>query len=137
MVAELDSDLPTFGVILNVDTPNQHGSIPYLVATQTVSGATTWQMFDPVDGTWVFNMTNVPAGTMSYGPNGEPIIYQLNVASKWLALWNFTQVVSNGAANSLTSNGYRPVNQVFNSTLRDSYSWNVTLPTHYLQQVQA
>ena len=59
-------------------TPNQHGSIAYLVATQTVSGAITWKMFDPVDGTWVFNMTNVPSGTMSYGPNGEPIIYQFN-----------------------------------------------------------
>jgi hypothetical protein len=121
---------PSFGAVVNVDTPNQHGSIPYLIATQTISQAITWQIFDPVDGTWVFNITNVPSGTMSYGPSGEPLIYQFNAASKWLALWNFTQCVTNGVANALTSNGYRPVGNVFNSTLRDSYSWNVTLPSN-------
>jgi hypothetical protein len=66
---------------------------------------------------------------MSYGPYGEPIIYQINLANKWLALWNFTEVVGNGPANLLTSNGYRPVGNTFNTTLRQSYSWNVTLPT--------
>jgi hypothetical protein len=123
---------PSFGIVINVDTPNQHGTIPYLVATQTISGAITWQLFDPVDGTWVFNITNVPSGTMSYGPMGEPLIYQLNAAgnNKWLALWNFTQCVTNGIANSLSSNGWRPVNAVYNSTLRDSYSWNITLPSN-------
>jgi hypothetical protein len=120
---------PSFGAIVNFDSPNQHGSIAYLIATQTVAGSLNWMMFDPVDGQWVFNITNVPSGTMSYGPSGEPIIYQANLASKWLALWNFTQVVSNGTLNALTANGYRPVGTVLNSTLRDAYSWNVTLPT--------
>jgi len=120
---------PTFGAIVNFDSPNQHGAIAYLIATQTISGATTWSMYDPIDGTWVFNITNVPAGTMSFGPSGEPLIYQINLANKWLALWNFTNVVSNGPLNALTSNGYRPVNQVFNTLQRQSYSWNVTLPT--------
>lgn len=120
---------PSFGAIVNFDSPNQHGSIAYLIATQTVAGSLNWMMFDPVDGQWVFNITNVPSGTMSYGPSGEPIIYQINLAAKWLALWNFTQVVSNGALNALTSNGYRPVGTVLNSTLRDSYSWNTTLPS--------
>ncbi len=120
---------PSFGAIVNFDSPNQHGAISYLIATQTISGVTTWMMHDPIDGTWVFNITNVPSGTMSYGPSGEPLIYQINLANKWLALWNFTNVVSNGPLNALTSNGYRPVNQVFNTTLRASYSWNVTLPT--------
>jgi outer membrane protein assembly factor BamB len=120
---------PSFGAVVNFDSPNQHGSIAYLIATQTVAGSLNWMMFDPVDGQWVFNITNVPSGTMSYGPSGEPIIYQYSLAAKWLALWNFTQVVSNGALNALTANGYRPVNQVLNTTLRDSYSWNITLPT--------
>ena len=120
---------PSFGAIVNFDSPNQHGAISYLIATQTASSVTTWMMYDPWDGTWVFNITNVPSGNMQYGPSGEPIIYQINIANKWLALWNFTQVVSNGAANALTSNGYRPVGNVFNTTLRDSYSWNVSIPS--------
>ena len=116
---------PSFGAVINVETPNQHGAISYLISTQ----GTTWMMFDPWTGNWVFNITDVPSGTMSYGPYGEPIIYQINIPNKWLALWNFTQVVSNGPVNLLSSGGYRPVNQVFNTTLRQSYSWNVTLPT--------
>lgn len=120
---------PSFGAIIDVETPNQHGAISYLIATQTVSQVTTWMMYDPWDGKWIFNITNVPSGTIKFGPSGEPIIYQSNLANKWLALWNFTNVVSNGPVNALLSTGYRPVGNVFNTTLRESYSWNVTLPT--------
>ncbi len=117
---------PSFGAVVNVDTPNQHGTIPYLIATQ----GTTWQMFDPVDGSWVFNITNVPSGTRAYGDSGEPLIYQFSATGKWLALWNFTQCVTNGVLNALGSNGWRPVNAVYNSTTRDSFSWNATLPSN-------
>lgn len=116
---------PSFGAVINVETPNQHGAISYLIATQ----GSTWMMYDPWDGTWVFNITNVPSGTRSYGPYGEPIIYQMNLANKWLALWNFTEVVSNGPVNLLAAAGYRPVNQVFDTTKRQCFSWNVTIPT--------
>ena len=121
---------PSFGQLEWFDSPNQHGVIPngYLWATQTAAGVTTWIAYDPLDGNWLFNITNVPSGTREYGPNGEPVIYQLDVANKWLALWNFTQVLTNGTIGALSSTGYRPVNRVFNSTLRDAYSWNVTIP---------
>ncbi len=121
---------PSFAAVIDVETPNQHGAISYLIATSASAGVTTWSMYDPWDGNWVFNITNVPAGTMSYGPSGEPLIYTLNAAGKWLTQWNFTQCVTNGALNALTSNGYRPVNAIYNSTLRDSYSWNMTLPSN-------
>jgi outer membrane protein assembly factor BamB len=118
---------PSFGQLEWFDSPNQHGVVPngYLWAT---SGS-TWIAYDALDGNWLFNVTNVPSGTRARGPNGELIIYQLNVAGKWLALWNITQVISNGVLNGLQMNGYRPVGQVFNTTLRQSYSWNVTIPT--------
>jgi len=121
------TSIPSFGQLLWFDSPNQHGVVPngYLWATS----GTTWMAFDPLDGNNLFNITNVPSGTRARGPNGEMLIYQLNVAGKWLALWNSTQVISNGVLNSLQMNGYRPVGQAFNTTLRDSYSWNVTIPT--------
>jgi len=119
---------PSFGILVNFDSPNQHGVIPsgYLVA---VSG-TTWMLFDAGTGNWVFNITNVPTGNMQYGSDGEPIIYQFDPVNHWLALWNFTDVITNGPLNALSSAGWRPVNQVINSTLRGSnaYSWNVTVP---------
>jgi outer membrane protein assembly factor BamB len=123
---------PSFASLVTFNSGNQHGVVPngYLWATTTSGGAgNTWMAFDPWDGNWLFNITNVPSGTRQYGPNGEPEIYELNAAGKWLALWNFTNVITNGPLNALTMNGYRPVGQVFNSTTRASYSWNVTIPT--------
>jgi outer membrane protein assembly factor BamB len=119
---------PTFGSLEWFDSPNQHGVIPngYLWATSTSASVTTWTAYDPWDGSWLFNITNVPSGTRDYGPNGEPIIYQLDAQNKWLALWNFTQVLTNGPEGAIEFTGYRPVGRVFNSTERDAYSWNVT-----------
>jgi hypothetical protein len=117
---------PSFGQLEWFDSPNQHGVIPngYLWATQ----GTTWIAYDPIDGEWLFNITSVPSGTRAYGPNGEILQYQLDSTNKWLALWNITQVITNGAVNGLSYTGYRPVGSVLNSTARDSYSWNVSLP---------
>ena len=122
---------PSFGQLEWFDSPNQHGVIPngYLWATQSSAGVTTWIAYDALDGNWLFNITNVPSGTRTYGPSGELLIYQVNIANKWMALWNITQVITNGNINALVAAGYRPVGSVLNSTLRDSYTWNVTLPT--------
>lgn len=117
---------PSFAQLEWFDSPNQHGVVPngYLWA---VSGS-TWIAYDPLDGNWLFNITNVPSGTRARGENGEIVIYQMDVANKWLALWNVTQVITNGAANALQSSAYRPVGAVLNSSLRASYSWNVSIP---------
>ena len=117
---------PSFGILIDFESPNQHGVIPsgYLVST---SGS-TWINYDAWTGNWLFNITNVPSGNMQYGPSGEPVIYVMDVAHKWLALWNYTDVVTNGPAAAQLSTGYRPVNQVFDTTQRNSYTWNVTLP---------
>jgi outer membrane protein assembly factor BamB len=116
---------PSFGQLEWFDSPNQHGVIPngYLWATS----GTTWIAYDPIDGEWLFNITGVPSGTRAYGPSGEVLQYQLDTTSKSLALWNITQVITNGAVNGLSFTGYRPVGSVLNSTARDSYSWNVSL----------
>ena len=123
---------PSFAAIVEFDSGNQHGILPngYLFATTTSGGAgTTWMTFDPWDGDWLFNITNVPSGIRQYGQSGEPEIYVIDPAGKWLALWNFTDVITNGPINARTSNGYRPIGQVLNTATRLSYSWNVTLPT--------
>ena len=120
---------PSFGSLEWFDSPNQHGVIPngYLWATASSAGVTTWIAYDPLDGNWLFNITNVPSGIMDYGPNGEPLIYVLNAQNKWLALWNFTQVITNGKSGAIEFTGYRPVGTVINSTQRDAYTWNITI----------
>ena len=128
-----DAVNPSFAQLEWFDSPNQHGVVPngYLWATTTEGTRpdtySVWMAHDALDGNWLFNITNVPSGTRITGPNGEILIYELDVANKWLALWNFTQVLTNGAAGALSSSGYRPVGRVYNSTERDAYSWNVSI----------
>ena len=83
-----DMSMPSFGQLVWFDSENQHGVIPngYL----WYSSGTTRMIHDSLDGKNLFNITDVPSGTMAYGPNGEILIYSLNVASKSLTLWNYT-----------------------------------------------
>ncbi len=113
-----DMSVPSFGQIEWFDSENQHGAHAYLWYTS----GTTRMIYDPIDGRNLFNITNVPSGTMKYGPNGEILIYQLNIANRWLALWNFTRLFPTVSAMS----AYRPVGQVINGS--SAYSWNVTIP---------
>jgi hypothetical protein len=85
--------------------------------------------YDPLTGKWLFNETNVPSGTTKYGPNGEILIYQMNYAGRWLALWNNTaeQQGLHGALGTGTSAyQWRPVGKTVN--MSKAYSWNVTIP---------
>ena len=119
---------PSFGQLVWFDSPNQHGVIPngYLWA---VSGS-TWTAYDPLTGDWIFDITNVPSGTREYGSDGDILIYQMDVQNKWLALWSLTSVITDGPEGAVDfMRGYRPVGKVFNSTQRDAYLWNVTIPT--------
>ena len=120
---------PSFATLQWFDSPNQHGVLPngYLWATPRFTN--DWIAYDAIDGNWLFTITDVPSGTRETGPNGEAIIYVLDVENNWLALWNVTNVITNGPIGAIQSSGYRPVGRTFNSTERDSYSWNVTIPT--------
>jgi hypothetical protein len=127
---------PTFGQLYGYDSINQHGVIPngWLWA---VSGS-TWIAYDGMTGNWLFNLTNVPSGTLRYGTTGEIVKYQLDPNGKWLADWNNTAGFYNGTnvnqvgefldvgsgANALQ---WRTVGKVINMV--SAYSWNKTLST--------
>jgi hypothetical protein len=112
-----DMPMPSFGQIEWFDSENQHGAHAYLWS----GSGSTRQISDPMDGTNLFNITGVPSGTMKYGPNGEILIYVLDVNHRWLALWNFTACFPEVSAMS----AYRPVGKVIDGS--NAYSWNVTI----------
>ncbi|WNZ29296.1 MAG: PQQ-like beta-propeller repeat protein [Candidatus Bathyarchaeota archaeon] len=85
----LDNEQIEFGQTMYWDTMNAHGVYTYLWAT---SGS-TWMAFDAQTGRWVYNMTDVPSGTRTYGPNGEILIY--SVSNGVLTKWNSTAVYYN------------------------------------------
>ncbi len=80
----------SFGQILNFDSPNQHGAIAYL---WSVSG-TTMKMYDAFSGEWILDISNVPAGTTTFGASGEILKYRLYTQSgvQKLSLWNSSKV---------------------------------------------
>jgi hypothetical protein len=137
---------PTFGQLVAFDSGNQHGIIPngYLISTtQSIqsysfltsnlifTSAGSWTFYDPLTGSMLYNITNVPTGVRDTGPSGEYLIYQLNAAQGWLALWNSSKAVANsaylaGGTGAMLGNGtWRPVNLNINGNL--GWEWNITV----------
>jgi len=117
---------PSFGQFYDYESMNQHGVIQngYLW-TSNFGNA-----IDPMTGLRLFNMTGVPSGTEVYGPSGEIVRYVLNVAGKWLALWNSTaspNLMANPGSTSFDGFEWRPMGRYINAS--NGYSWNVTIPT--------
>jgi hypothetical protein len=115
----------SYAQLYDYESPNQHGVISngYLVS----ASGTTWNVYDPMTGLWIFTMTNVPSGTIMYGSDGSLDIYQMNAAKQWLAMWNDTASPAELLGTSGTNQWqWRPVGQIINGTT--AYSWNVSIP---------
>jgi hypothetical protein len=122
----------SFGQILYFNSFNYDGSFFYL---WDASGGTTWNAYDPFTSEWLYSMTNVPSGTRYYGPSGEILILQVDLANRWMALWNSTacgqqgQTPNNPAIAADYGSWGRIVHgRTLNASNPQSYSWNVTIP---------
>ncbi|XES76774.1 MAG: PQQ-binding-like beta-propeller repeat protein [Candidatus Bathyarchaeia archaeon] len=111
------------GQLLNFDSMNQHGVIPYLWST-----GSTYKMYDAVTGNLVLSMANASTGKITYDDNGNMIVYVLNAGRNWLAMWNSTKV---DGLITLTGaeTGYQwrpPIGATLNWLT--GVQWNVTIP---------
>ncbi len=126
-----------FAQTLSIDTPNEHGVLPYLWTAPTgglFGGGTglTWIMYDAWTGKPIVTIKNVTAGTAIFGPKGEILMYVLNPATNRLAMWNSTRCIFKGtptpatAAPSSEDFWSPPIGSVadFNAGIE----WNVTIP---------
>ena len=77
-----------YGRILYYSTMNQHGALAYL---WTTSGS-TWNAYDATNGDWMYTMTNVPSGSMKFGPNGEILRFYVNTNRGYMYMWNSTAI---------------------------------------------
>jgi len=117
-------DMPriSFGQIYYYGSPDQNGAFAYL---WSINGS-TWTSYEAFTGDKVCTIKNVPSGTQVYGPNGEILIYQLNTAGKWLALWNNTAMPELQAGLDYYSWLWRPHGKTIDA--KSGYMWNVTIP---------
>jgi hypothetical protein len=82
----------SFGQVFYFDSFNYDGVFTYI---WSVTG-TTWTAYDPFTGNEQMKITNVPGSsgtttaTRVYGPSGEILIYLVDLAKGWMALWNST-----------------------------------------------
>jgi len=120
----------SFGQILYFNSFNYAGVFTYLWDT---SGS-TWNAYDPFTGEWQWAMINVPSGIQTWGPSGEILIYVMDYANGWMALWNSTacgqQTAQGGYAPGadLGSWGRIVHKQTWNASDPNSYTWNVSIP---------
>jgi len=108
----------TFGQILDIETPNQHGAIAYLWGVQ----GSTYKMYDAFTGDWILDLVGVPSGTMVFGVNGEILIYTINAANNYMTLWNSTKAI-NPTIDTTWSWRANPTSV----NVTAGYQWNVTL----------
>jgi len=121
----------SFGQIFYFNSFNTDGVFNYL---WDASGGTTWKAYDPFTAEWVYTFTDVPSGTRVYGPSGEILIYVVDYAHRWMALWNSTACGQQNAGTwvaeggSIGSWGRNVHGLTWNASNPRSYSWNVTIP---------
>ena len=82
----LNNTVLSFGQTMFYPSYNVNGVWNYL---WSVSGS-NYTAYNPTDGSFAFQFYNVPSGFRTWGPNGEILIYQVNYANGWMALWNST-----------------------------------------------
>ncbi len=130
--------VPSFGQIYDYESQNQHGVVGGILWAVT---GTTWSAYDSFTGKFLYNLTNVPAGTTVYDNTGAIVRYVLNyntaTKSGSLALWNNSAHNSglemapagSNATIAATTNAYqwRPNGGSFDMGQPYAYTWNVTI----------
>ena len=113
------------GQLFNFITENNRGSWAYLWLTS----GTNMYALDAKNGDLKFNMTNVPAGTFYYGPNGEMLKYSVATYNgvQHLLRWNSTYVVNRFASASGTSDAWG--SQIQGRTFDASLGYDVNVST--------
>jgi hypothetical protein len=98
----------TFGQVLNYDSPNQHGGLSYLWATNVdangasqTTPANVWYLYDSYTGNYIcsINNTQLATGTAAVGNDGSILRYNVvNYGTTsnpkfYLQVWNTTQAI--------------------------------------------
>jgi len=130
---ENDDISPTFGQLYLYESFNQHGVITgYLWQETGERGAptVTWDAYDSRTGEWLFELTNVPAGTNVYESNGAITRYIMDYENNQMGLWTTealpTSPLVGTPGTSSSAYQYRPVGKI--ADMSENYLWTATIP---------
>ncbi|MCX8151039.1 MAG: PQQ-binding-like beta-propeller repeat protein [Candidatus Bathyarchaeota archaeon] len=115
----------SIGQIFNYDSINQHGGIAYLWDIG-VANTTTYRLFDAFTGDQILTLANATTGQIMFGPSGELLVYVINSARQWLALWNSTTCFDKNGLITYQSTSIRDALGVYGGQLRlqqGTYDW--------------
>ena len=91
-----------FAQTLNVDTPNEHGVLEYLIVQRSASGQTYWDFYEVFPDMqqnprlqFSLIMTGLTAGYTCFGPKGEILIYNIagNATHRYMTMFNASRAV--------------------------------------------
>jgi outer membrane protein assembly factor BamB len=119
----------TRGQLLNWKTMDLLGVYDYLwctgnAGTRSLLGlpstaGTTWCAFNPFTGDYYYTLYGVPSGNVVYGPNGELLVYTVNLARGYMTVWNSSNIPELTASTEYASMGWsqwRPFQKIVNAT---------------------
>ena len=120
----------SFGQIYYHTSMNRHCAYAYMwrsaSGSATGGAGTVWMAYDPWTGSWVYNITNIPSGTRTFGSIGEILLYSVSTSGSYMTLWNSSWAYMEGKTSM--NMAYNVLRTSINATTR-GYQWNITIPT--------
>jgi outer membrane protein assembly factor BamB len=83
------------------------------------TAGTIWCAFNSFTGDYYYTLYGVPSGTVVYGPNGELLVYTVDLAHGWMSMWNSSNIPALTASTEYASMGWsqwRPFQKTVNAT---------------------
>ncbi len=126
-------DILCFAFCLQYHTIQEYGTQAWLVGSYNAS---LWQMFDPVTGYWIANITNVPSTTAAglvedKDDNSQGAVYIYAISSGKLTLWNSTKMLADAAVDRDPAGNLRCIRPNGNINYTLGYQWSVPINTTY------
>ena len=165
------------GQLMYWDTYDYHGVYDYLWTSGNLASlemlgvnttaldidrrSTIWLAFNPFNGDFQWGMYDVPSGTVTYGPKGEILIYNIDTRNGYMTLWNSSNIPTLYSSRQYPSMGWgqwkAPTGRIVNATgpagVTDvnynpipgpntpfglnGYQWNKTIPDDLPGSVRA
>jgi hypothetical protein len=130
-------DILDFAFCVQYHTIQEYGTQAWLVGAYNSS---LWQLFDPVTGYWIANITGVPsttaAGLVEYeddNSQGAVYIYATNSSAgrTTLTMWNSTKMLADFAVDRDAAGNLRCMRPNGNINYSLGYQWAIPINTTY------